>query len=142
MDEVLEELSVVVAHASVLREGCGMELDAGGEGVEDAGLEAAQHVAYGWPSRHTEPTMARHAGRLAKAFPLEFPMGIGDLHEDRPRPVSPEEHVQHLLRLRTGHIVKGERGHRVVWALVNAMLIGEAAGKAAKAAVAAPTSPV
>ena len=56
-------------------------------------------------------------------------MGIGDLHDERPRQVSPGEHAQHLLRLRSGRIVNGLRGHRIVWALVNSVLVGEAAGK-------------
>ena len=107
-----------------------MDLDPGREVADDDdAMRMAQHVAYGWPSRRDEPTLPRHPGRFAKAFPLELPMGIGDLHEDRPRPVSPEEHVQHLLRLRTGRVVNGERGHRLVWALVNSVLVGEAAGK-------------
>ena len=38
-------------------------------------------------------------------------------------------HVQHLLRLLSGRVVNGLRGHRLVWALVNSVLVGEAAGK-------------
>ena len=56
-------------------------------------------------------------------------MGIGGLHDDTPRQVSPAEHVQHLLRLLSGRVVNGLRGHRLVWALVNSVLVGEAAGK-------------
>ena len=65
-----------------------------------------------------------------RAFPLEFPMGLADpCDPDRPRDVSRKEHVQHLLRYRTGHFVEGRRGHRVIWTLVNSELINEAAGK-------------
>ena len=64
-----------------------------------------------------------------KAFPLDFPMGIADLYEDRPRRVSPEVWVQHLLRYRTGHFVGGPRKQRVLWAMVNALLLSEARGR-------------
>ena len=56
-------------------------------------------------------------------------MGVGDLHEERPRPVSPEEHAQHMSRLQSGHIMNGLRGHRLAWALVNGVLVSEASGK-------------
>ena len=96
---------------------------------EEENVRTAERLAYGWPSRRDEATVPRQPGRMAKAFPLEFPMGIGDLHDDRPRQVSPGEHVQHLFRLRSGRIVNGLRGHRIVWALVNSVLVGEAAGE-------------
>ena len=60
---------------------------------------------------------------MAKSFPLEYPMGIADLYDDRPIPVSTSEYVQHMLRLMSGHMVHGLRGHRLVWALVNTALI-------------------
>ena len=53
-------------------------------------------------------------------------MGIGDLYEERPRKVSAEAWVQHLLRYRTGHFVGGPRGQRVLWAMVNTLLLSEA----------------
>ena len=53
-------------------------------------------------------------------------MGIGDLFEERPRKVSPEVWVQHLLRYRTGQFVGGARGQRVMWAMVNHLLLSEA----------------
>ena len=61
-----------------------------------------------------------------RAFPLDFPMGIADLYEERPRKVSAEAWVQHLLRYRTGHFVGGLRGQRVLWAMVNTLLLSEA----------------
>ena len=64
-----------------------------------------------------------------KAFPLEFPMGIGDMYEERPRKVSAEEWVQHMIRYRTGQFVGGPRGQRVLWAMVNMLLLSEARGK-------------
>ena len=108
-----------------------MDRDPGFEvGDEDENLRTAQSVAYGWPSRADEATVPRQPGRFTKSFPLEFPMGIGDLDDDsRTRKVLPAEAVQHLLRLISGRVVNGERGHRLVWALVNTVLVGEAAGK-------------
>ena len=54
-------------------------------------------------------------------------MGIGDLFDDRPIPVTPAEYVQHLFRLpwtwSTGS------GDRLAWALVNTVLLAEARGK-------------
>ena len=52
-------------------------------------------------------------------------MGIGDLFEERPRKVSPEAWVQHLLRYWSGQFVGGERGQRVLWAMVNNLLLSE-----------------
>ena len=54
----------------------------------------AQSLAYGWPTVHDEPTLPRAPGRFAKSFPLKFPMGIADLHDDRPIQVSVAEYVQ------------------------------------------------
>ena len=56
-------------------------------------------------------------------------MGSGDLHEDRPRPVTAEEHTQHMFRLQSGQVMQGLRGHRLLWSLINGVLISEAAGK-------------
>ena len=97
--------------------------------VEEDALRTAERLVYGWPSREADPTGAYSYGRFAKAFPLDFPMGIGDLHEERPRKVSPEVWVQHLLRYRTGHFAGGPRKQRVLWALVNVLLLSEARGR-------------
>ena len=75
---------------------------------------AAQRLVYGWPSRHEDPTGAQSQGRFVRAFPLDFLIGIADLFEERPRKVSGEAWVQHLLRYRTGHFVGGSRGQRVL----------------------------
>ena len=57
-------------------------------------------------------------------------MGLADpCDPERPRKVSRKDHVQHLLRYRTGHFVEGRRGHRIIWTLVNSELVNEAAGK-------------
>ena len=56
-------------------------------------------------------------------------MGVADLSDERPRKVSTVEWVQHLLRYRWGQFARGGRGHRVLWAMVNRMLLEEARGK-------------
>ena len=43
--------------------------------------------------------------------------------------MSPAVWAQHLLRYHTGQFVHGNRGHRVVWAIMNAVLLSEARGK-------------
>ena len=74
-----------------------------------------------------DPTGAKQVARFVKAFPLKFPMGIGDLFEDRPRAVRGPEWLQHMLRL--GYVTEGEDCDRCLWAMVNTILIAEAAGK-------------
>ena len=93
---------------------------------EEVALRIAERLVYGWPNKNEEPTGASSRGRLAKSFPLKFPMCIGDLFEERPRKVSPEAWVQHLLRYWNGQFVGGERGQRVLWAMVNNLLLSEA----------------
>ena len=70
----------------------------GGEDVEEESLRVAQHLVYGWPAVHEEPTRPQDLGRFVKSFPLDFPMGTADLHEERRWKVSTQEWVQHLLR--------------------------------------------
>ena len=72
---------------------------------EEEARQLAAGIVYGWPGTASEPTGAMSYGRFVKAHPLDFPMGIGDLYEVRPRKVSVEEWVQHLLRYWTGHFV-------------------------------------
>ena len=44
-------------------------------------------------------------------------------------PVTAAEWMQHMIRYHTGQFVCGARGHRIVWAMVDTVLIGEASGK-------------
>jgi hypothetical protein len=80
-------------------------------------------VVHAWPPIAEDPMGERADGRFVKAFPLEFPMGQGDLRQPRlratPRAV---EAVQHLFRYCTGHLLRANRGHRVVWSLFNTAL--------------------
>ena len=99
-------------------------------GVEEQTRQVLEAVVHGYPGQAAEPTGSRRPGRLVKAFPLKFPMGIADPYDEgRPREISMRDYVQHLLRYWTGHFVNGRDGHRVIWALVNSELVREASGK-------------
>ena len=81
MDQVLLELQVVASPASgFVDQGC-ME-EPINQGDEDAEvLRTAERLVYGWPSKQAEPTGAVSDGRFVKSFPLDFPMGMGDLYD-------------------------------------------------------------
>ena len=128
MDDVLHELVLAdVGRGGGLTQDKGlMRDDADQPDEEEDALHIAQRLVYGWPNKNEEPTGACTRGRFVKSFPLEFPMGIADLFEERPHKVSPEDWVQHLLRYWNGQFVGGERGQRVMWAMVNTLLLSEA----------------
>jgi hypothetical protein len=82
--------------------------------------EAVAGVAkmnFGWHGISDEPSGVQDVGRFEKAYPLEFPMGIGGLYDDMRhelrRPTA-RQWAQHLLRLWGGWCVHGLRGHRLV----------------------------
>ena len=132
VDALREELYIVAEHFFGESARGTMDGPSNAEDPEEESLRVARGLAepqLGWPLVSGEPTLPREPGRFAKSHPLEFPMGIADLHDDRVLKVSPAEWVQHMLRYHTGHFVHGLRGHRVVWAMVNTLLMGEAAGK-------------
>ena len=121
------EMEIVEHRSFSLHESGGMV-----EPVDEADEELqaqnyAENLVFGWPSKSTDPVTLRDAGRFVKAHPLDFPMGVGDLHDpDRSRKVSVPEWVQHLLRYRDGRFVAGGRGQRVLWSMVNELLLHEA----------------
>ena len=39
----------------------------------------AEHLVYGWPNKAADPVTVRDAGRFVKSYPLDLPMGVGDL---------------------------------------------------------------
>merc|ERR1712032_1238046 len=133
LDDVRGELSIAESwkagasgrHTGALRE------DGAAVDEEADAVRTAQRCVYGWARQEPEPTGAYSRGRFVMAFPLEFPMGVANLYEDPGRPwkVSVEDWVQHLLRYRTGQFVRGVRGQRVLWAMVNTLLLTEARGK-------------
>ena len=129
LDDLRMELAVVGDRVEMSRSTGTVEGQEPTYDVEEESERLAQKLVHGWPAVEAEPTPLRAPGRFVKSFPLEFPMGVADLFEARPRGVRPEEWAQHLLRYHTGHFVDGARGHRVVWAIVNTVLILEAGGK-------------
>ena len=93
------------------------------EAVEDQTRQRLEETVFPWPRIGEEPTSERDDGRLVKAFPLEFPMGVADLRQPRLRSdFHVADAVQHLFRYATGHFLSANRGHRVVWALFNIAL--------------------
>ena len=127
LDDFLHELNVALfmRGADIEDKGCvDTPVDCPEEDKE--AQQTAERLVYGWPSQNSDPVAAHAIGRFVRSFPLDFPMGIADLYEVRPRTVSAEVWVQHLLRYRTGHFVGGARGQRVLWAMVNTLLLTEA----------------
>ena len=116
----------------------GMEDGAREVDVDVERREIAEAVAgvakmnFGWHGISDEPSGVQDVGRFEKAYPLEFPMGIGGLYDDMRhelrRPTA-RQWAQHLLRLWGGWCVHGLRGHRLVWAIVNTVLLQETRGK-------------
>ena len=108
VEEVLYEFGVLQAHGEVAAPSGGMQ-DRGGEAVdpEQEALRLAESLVFGYPSRAADPTHPREEGRFCKSFPLEYPMGIADMYEWRPKPVSQPEYVQHMLRLAFEHVMQG-----------------------------------
>ncbi len=112
-------------------EGSGGAMEHGEEvlDAEEESARVAESVVHGWPAVSRKPVPAADVGRFVRAHPLEFPMGIADLYDPCVRAVTPQEWAQHLLRYHTGQFVCGLHGHRVVRAIVNAVLVLEARGK-------------
>ena len=77
-----------------------------------------------WPEIEKEPIPMYEEGRFVKAFPLEFPMGVGDLKQPCLRDdFSAADWAQHKFRYWDGRFVNSVRGHRVTWAIFNATLL-------------------
>ena len=102
------------------------------DGRDPAGeLESAlRNVAFGWPVIDKTAVGAGEEGRFVRSHPLQLPMGEGDLYDStRPFPVSAPEWSQHLLRHARGLVVRDLHGQRLVWAIVNHVLLQESRGK-------------
>ena len=79
---------------------------------------------YPWPVVEKTPVAADEEGRFAKAFPLEFPMGVADLKQPQLREdFTPTEWAQHKLRYFDGLFEASSRGHRVTWAIFDTVLL-------------------
>ena len=131
VEQVRLEVAIVVDHVLSMSSDGSFEANGEVPDVEEENFRLAQGVAYGYPAVAEEPVAMSEPGRFARSFPLELPTGAADPTDVSLRtiPVTAAEATQHLLRYRTGHTVEGTRGHRFVWALVNTLLVSEAAGK-------------
>ena len=127
LEQLIFEFGVVEDLKPGVQESGSMEEAVDRADEDEQAKSLAEHLVYGWPNKAVDPVTVRDAGRFVKSHPLDFPMGVGDLYDpDRPRKVSVLEWVQHLLRYRDGRFVRGLRGQRVLWAMVNELLLSEA----------------
>ena len=71
----------------------------GSRDVAEALRENVADVVLPWPVIDRVPVAECDDGRLVKSFPVEFPMGQGDLHQPRLRSdFSAADYVQHKFR--------------------------------------------
>ena len=93
------------------------------DSVQQETVKAVVENVFPWPRILNEPTPERADGRFVKAFPLAFPMGVGDLYQTRVRNDFHEvDAIQHLLRYESGHVHNVNDGHRLEYALFNTAL--------------------
>ena len=91
--------------------------------------EISQEV-YPWPQIEKEPLSRFDEGRFVKSFPLQFPMGVGDLRQSCLRDdYSVAKWAQHKFRYKNGAFVASQHGHRVTWAIFNESLLEAAKQK-------------
>jgi hypothetical protein len=128
-DRLLLELSIVAEHFPRSMSSGTMDKSGGGADPDADANNVAEQALFGWPAVSDKPVWSRSERRFVDCYPLEFPMGVADMYEDRARPVSPWKYTQHMLRLASGQMANGLRGHRVAWSLVNSALLAEAQGK-------------
>ena len=120
---ILEEIHAVQAYVNAWR-GTAMAPTMDRHLVADTLHETVEELVKPWPEIERQPVSWSEAGRFVKAFPLEFPMGMGDLTQTCLRDdFSPAEWVQHKLRYFDGRFVNSARGHRVTWAMFNTTLL-------------------
>ena len=94
------------------------------QGVSDEIADVCDAVVHPWPVIEKAPVAANEEGRFVKAFPLAFPMGMGDLKQPQLRDdYTATEWAQHKLRYWDGRFVSSSRGHRETWAIFDTMLL-------------------
>ena len=130
--QILEECASVNAYTASWR-GTGMVLQPEQKSVGDTLQNEVSQEVYPWPQIEKNPTPRFEEGRFVKSFPLQFPMGVGDLYQSGLRDdFSATKWAQHKLRYKDGWFVNGRHGHRVTWAIFNETLleIAKAKGRA------------
>ena len=122
-EDILGEVAKVQAYLAAWK---GSTLVAAPErqGVADEIEEVCTNAVRPWPAIEKTPVAMNEEGRFAKAFPLEFPMGVGDLRQPQLRgDFTATEWAQHKLRYFDGRFVASSRGHRVTWAIYDTVLL-------------------
>ena len=121
--QILEEMNAVQAYVNAWR-GSAMAQEPERHLVADTLQDTVSNLVKPWPEIEKKPVPMYEDGRFVKAFPLEFPMGTGDLSQPCLRgDFSTADWVQHKLRYFDGRFVSSARGHRVTWAMFNTALL-------------------
>ena len=119
---IAEEFGIVQAYLTVWRSTGGVNKEAPKQ-VDDKLHQELEEIVYPWLEIKADPAPERSDGRFAKAFPLTFPTGSGDLYHARLRSdFSTADWAQHVFRYYDGRALSYLRGHRVVWAIFNTFL--------------------
>ena len=125
---LVEEISAVRVYVSHWRSSAAVFNDvaaeeAAADTVDDRLHRDVRDIVQPWPTIEAQPADAWCDGRFVKAFPLEFPMGVADLHQERLRSdFTAAAWAQHLFRYFDGRFLRSSRGHRVIWAIFNTVL--------------------
>ena len=91
--------------------------------VERRMKEQASRIVLPWPEILEDPVAERSDGRFVKSFPVQFPAGVGDLHQERIRAdIKASEWCQHMFRYFDGRILSSNSGQRAAWAIFNTAL--------------------
>ena len=85
VERILQELASVHAYLDCWRASGGFTDLSGSRDVAEALRENVADVVLPWPVIDRVPVAECDDGRLVKSFPVEFPMGQGDLHQPRLR---------------------------------------------------------
>jgi len=128
--DILEEVAKIQAYLAAWR-GSTVVAEPERQGVAEATEEACRDAVRPWPKIEKEPVSMSEEGRFVKAFPLEFPMGVGDFRQPQLRDdFNVMEWIQHKFRYVDGRFVSSGRGHRVTWAIFDTGLLDSSRGRA------------
>jgi hypothetical protein len=122
-EAILEEVSAVQGYVNAWR-GTAVVPEPERHLMSDTLCEVAEKHVGTWPQVERDPVPLYEEGRFVKAFPLQFPMGVGDLVQSGLRDdFSAVEWAQHKFRYHDGRFVSSQHGHRVTWAIFNTALL-------------------
>ena len=122
-EDILSEVAKVQAYMAAWK-GSTLVAEPDRKGVAEEIEEVCANAVRPWPVIEKTPVAMNEEGRFVKAFPLEFPMGVGDLKQPQVRgDFTAAEWAQHKFRYWDGRFVNSGRGHRVAWAIFNSVLL-------------------